>query len=120
MTISSIPQIFGALLILAPFALAQFRLLGQHSWPYLLPNMAGSALLCALALLGAQWGFVLLENVWALVSLWGHIALLRGKRTPPRILSPGRRTGDCWPCPDHLLFRAAYVARVQRVVLLYR
>jgi len=44
MTISSILQIFGALLILTPFALAQFRLLGQHSWPYLLPNVAGSAL----------------------------------------------------------------------------
>ena len=82
MTINSILQIFGALLILAPFALAQFRLLGQHSWPYLLPNMAGSALLCALALLDAQWGFVLLEGVWALDSLWGLIALLRGKRTP--------------------------------------
>jgi hypothetical protein len=82
MTISSILQIFGALLILTPFALAQFRLLGQHSWPYLLPNVVGSALLCALALLDTQWGFVLLEGVWALVSLWGLIALLRGKHTP--------------------------------------
>ncbi len=83
MTISSILQIVGALLILTPFALAQFRLLGQHSWPYLLPNMAGSALLCALALLDAQWGFVLLEGVWALVSLWGVIVLLRRKPTTP-------------------------------------
>ncbi len=84
MTISSIVQIFGALLILAPFALAQFRLLGQHSWPYLLPNVAGSAILCVLAFCDAQreWGFVLLEGVWALVSLWGLIALLRGKRPP--------------------------------------
>ena len=81
MTVSSILQIFGALLILTPFAMAQFRLLGQHSWPYLLPNMAGSAMLCALALLEAQWGFVLLEGVWALVSLRGLIALLHGKRT---------------------------------------
>ena len=83
MTISSILQIVGALLILTPFTLAQFRLLGQHSWPYLLPNMAGSALLCALALLDAQWGFVLLEGVWALVSLWGVIVLLRRKPTTP-------------------------------------
>ncbi len=82
MTISTIVQVFGALLILAPFALAQFRLLGQHSWPYLLPNFAGSAILCALAFLDAQWGFVLLEGVWALVSLWGLITLLRGKPTP--------------------------------------
>ncbi len=83
MTISSILQIVGALLILTPFTLAQFRLLGQHSRPYLLPNMAGSALLCALALLDAQWGFVLLEGVWALVSLWGVIVLLRRKPTTP-------------------------------------
>jgi len=81
MTISSILQIFGALLVLAPFALAQFRLLGQHSWLYLLPNMAGSAILCALAQLDAQWGFVLLEGVWALVSLWGVMVLLR-RRLP--------------------------------------
>ena len=83
MTIGSMLQIFGALLILTPFALAQFRLLGQHSWPYLLPNMAGSAILCTLALLDAQWGFVLLEGVWALVSLWGVIVLLRRKPTTP-------------------------------------
>ena len=83
MTISSILQIFGALLILTPFALAQFRLLGQHSWSYLLPNVAGSALLCALARVDAQWGFVLLEGVWALVSLWGLFALLRRKPTTP-------------------------------------
>ena len=80
MTISNIIQIFGALLILAPFALAQFRLLGQHTRWYLLPNMVGSAILCALALLDAQWGFVLLEGVWAIVSLWSLVSLLRGKR----------------------------------------
>lgn len=80
MTISTIIQILGALLILAPFALAQFRLLGQHSWPYLVPNALGSGILCVLALLDAQWGFVLLEGVWALVSLWGLVSLISGKR----------------------------------------
>ena len=80
MTISSIVQIFGTLLILAPFALAQVRVLGQHTWRYLLPNMIGSAILCILALLDAQWGFVLLEGAWAIVSLWGLGSLLRIKQ----------------------------------------
>ncbi len=82
-------QILGALLILAPFALAQFRLLGAHSWPYLLPNTVGSAILCALALQGQQWGFVLVNGVWALVALWGLVALLRG--TPVALSWPSHK-----------------------------
>jgi hypothetical protein len=76
---SQLVQILGALLILAPFALAQFRLLGPYSWPYLFPNAVGSAILCAIALQQRQWGFVLLEGVWAMVSLWAIVALFRGK-----------------------------------------
>jgi hypothetical protein len=84
-TVMAIVQILGALLILAPFALAQFRLLGQHHWLYLLPNMVGSGILCVIAALQVQWGFILLEGVWALVSLWGLITLLR--RTQPDVSS---------------------------------
>jgi hypothetical protein len=42
-------------------------------------NALGSGILCGNAFLGAQWGFVLLEGVLALVSLWGLVALARGK-----------------------------------------
>ena len=78
--IEQIVQIIGALFILAGFAGSQFGRLSPHSYPYLLANLIGSGILAVLALLEHQWGFLLLEGVWALVSLWGTIALLRGRR----------------------------------------
>lgn len=72
-------QVIGALLILSGFALSQFGLLDQRSYPYLVVNLIGSAILAWLAWLDAQWGFLLLEGVWAIVSLWGIVAKLRGQ-----------------------------------------
>ncbi|HET7369671.1 MAG TPA: hypothetical protein VFK45_02390 [Gammaproteobacteria bacterium] len=68
--IEQIIQIAGALLVLAGFTLAQFNLLPVTSYRYLWLNFIGSAILAALALAGSQWGFLLLEGVWALVSAW--------------------------------------------------
>lgn len=67
-------QIFGSLLILAPFVLAQTRRLSTDSVAYLTLNMAGSTILAVDAAHGRQWGFLLLEGVWALVSV---LALIR-------------------------------------------
>jgi hypothetical protein len=64
-------QIAGALAVLAAFALAQAGRLDAASRPYLLLNLAGSAVLAAEAYLGAQWGFLLLEAAWAAVSARG-------------------------------------------------
>ena len=74
-------QVAGALLILLAYAAAQFDLLNQHSRVYLALNLVGSAVLAVLAWHEEQWGFLLLEGVWALVSLWGLIQVLRGRPT---------------------------------------
>jgi hypothetical protein len=74
-------QVAGSLLILAGFAAAQAGRMSIDSALYLTLNFAGSAILAVLAYLDQQWGFLLLEGVWALVSLWSLVQLTRG-RTP--------------------------------------
>ena len=66
-------QILGALLVLVPFASLQLGLLRSASATYLWLNLLGSALLAQLALLDAQWGFLLLEGCWAAVAAWGLV-----------------------------------------------
>ncbi|MGI8869139.1 MAG: CBU_0592 family membrane protein [Mycobacteriales bacterium] len=76
-------QIAGALLILAAFVSAQARRLDTSATTYLLLNVLGSGALAYDAAHGRQWGFLLLEGVWALVSLWGLIAKARGRAPSP-------------------------------------
>lgn len=76
---AQLTQIVGALLVLAGFAGAQFGRLHTHSVAYLVLNLVGSAILAVLAARDAQYGFLLLEGVWAIVSLYGLVAVLRGR-----------------------------------------
>ena len=69
-------QVVGALLILTAFAAVQFDRMRPDSRLYLMLNLAGSIVLAYLALRDSQWGFLLLEGVWAIVSAWGLVEFL--------------------------------------------
>jgi hypothetical protein len=70
-------QVFGSLLILAAFAAAQRGWLTQDSRVYLVLNLVGSAILAVLAAYEVQWGFLLLEVCWAIVSAFSLVQQLR-------------------------------------------
>lgn len=70
-------SVLGALLILLPFAAAQFGRMTPASLAYQALNLLGSATLAAIALHDRQYGFLLLEGTWATVSLWGLLKVLR-------------------------------------------
>jgi hypothetical protein len=74
-------QIFGAVLILLAYALATIGRLEQKSLAYILLNVAGSAILAALAAIERQFGFLVLEGAWAMISAWSLVSL--GARVDP-------------------------------------
>ncbi|HET8589619.1 MAG TPA: hypothetical protein VFM01_08300 [Nakamurella sp.] len=75
--LGQVVQIVGSLLVLAGFALAQRGVLDPKSRIYLVLNLVGSAILAVDAALGRQWGFLLLEGVWAIVSAVALVGVLR-------------------------------------------
>jgi hypothetical protein len=82
MVMDQLVQVFGSLLILVAFAAAQRGALTATSRSYLLLNLVGSTLLTILAAHERQWGFLLLEFCWALVSGRGLIKSIGGERRP--------------------------------------
>jgi hypothetical protein len=74
-------QIVGSVLVLIPFALAQLGRVDARSLSYLGFNLVGSGVLAVDAALTLQWGFLLLEGTWAVVSLCGLLRVL-SRRTP--------------------------------------
>jgi hypothetical protein len=61
-------QVAGAVMILAAFVAVQLGAASSSSRNVLALNLVGSAVLAALALIGHQWGFLLLEGAWSAVS----------------------------------------------------
>ena len=78
-------QVAGSLCILAGFALAQWGLLSMKSVRYLALNFVGSTVLAIDALLSQQWGFLLLEGVWSIVSAWGLLGRSWRKTFPKAV-----------------------------------
>ena len=81
--IDQVVQVGGALLILAAFILAQMGRLETDSLPYLGLNLVGSTVLAIDAWIGTEWGFLLLEGVWAIVSAVGLARALRSAPATP-------------------------------------
>lgn len=85
----AILQIVGAVAILAAYVAAQFRLLQQEHPAYLLLNLCGAGILAVIAYHERQWGFLLLEGVWTLISLRGVIqwsVSRRGEHRRPEVV----------------------------------
>lgn len=72
-------QIAGAVAILVAYALGQFGVIDQRSYPYLILNLLGGVVLGVIAWVEDLWGFFILEFFWSLVSAWGLVARCRTK-----------------------------------------
>lgn len=77
-------SLVGSLAILAAFIANQARRLPTTGATYLVLNTCGSAILAIIAIIEHQWGFLLLEGTWALVSMW---SLVRLALAPPQSAS---------------------------------
>lgn len=79
-------QIIGSLVILTAFIGALTKRITNTSYAYLAMNAIGSTVLAIEAAVSVQWGFLLLEGVWAAASFWS-ITQRVIRRTP----TPGSR-----------------------------
>jgi hypothetical protein len=74
---SQLVQVAGALAILAAFTAAQQGRVDVRGWSYLWLNFAGASVLAFDAWHEQQWGFLLLEAAWAVVSATGLVVRWR-------------------------------------------
>lgn len=70
-------SIIGAIVILAAFVLNQAGKLKLETIGYQLLNVIGGAALCITAVVERQYGFILLEGAWTVVSTWGLVKVAR-------------------------------------------
>ena len=71
----------GSLLVLGAYVALQTKRLRSTSPLYTLLNLIGSALVAAVAITAGQWGILVLEGGWTLISLWAAVKILTGRPT---------------------------------------
>jgi hypothetical protein len=76
-------QLTGAVTVLIAYVAVQLGRTQPTSWVSLSLNLTGSALLATLAAGDRQWGFLLLEGAWAMMSAWGVATRLRSRTETP-------------------------------------
>lgn len=82
---SQIIQVIGSLLILGAFTLLQTHKVSADTKWYLILNLVGSLVLGGNAIYEQQWGFLLLEVMWAGVSAVGLLRATRPRHPAPTL-----------------------------------
>ncbi len=88
MQVAQVVQIVGALLNMGAFALLHFEIAPSSALRYLVPNWLGSVLLVLSAYVDRQWGFLMLESAWLVVTGYAIAARIRGDLRV-RVRGPG-------------------------------
>jgi hypothetical protein len=65
--------------ILVAFVAAQAGTLTPQQRSYLVLNLVGGLVLTWVAIEERDWGFLMLEVVWSVVSAWGLVQIFRGQ-----------------------------------------
>lgn len=69
----------GAIMVLVAYLGYQRNWMSKEQPVYNLLNLVGSSLLAWVAIVDRRWGFILLEVIWALLSLPPLLATVRGR-----------------------------------------
>jgi hypothetical protein len=75
--IFQVVQMIGAILILYAFGAQQFQHLEAETKTYQMLNLFGGICLATAAVAARQYGFILLEGSWTVVSAWGVWRVVR-------------------------------------------
>jgi len=70
------------MVVLVAYALAQWGIWSQKGRAFLWFNLAGSIVLGTLAAREKQWGFLLMETVWGLVTAGSLVGVRIGRSAP--------------------------------------